>query len=284
MEKKPRISIVTPSFNQAVYLEYTIRSVLDQRCKDLEYIIIDAGSTDGSLEIIKQNAKSLSYWTSEPDAGHADGLNKGFAKSHGEIMAWLNSSDVYYPWTLKTVVKIFDDLPDVQWLMGMPSHLNDGKDPKNIHPIFWNIFDFLSGRYSWIQQESVFWRRSLWEQAGGGLNTDLKYACDFELWLRFFKIAPLYHVQTILGGFRIHKNQRGSSFINLYRSEVLTAFQGFRKSTGRRDRMRGMMVRMTQRPFNGILRLALKQFGLMKWYEHPLIVYDFDSLKWIKNP
>src|SRR5215470_7311361 len=110
---RPRISIVTPSFNQARFLEATIRSVLDQRYDNLEYIVVDGGSTDGSVEIIKRYADRLAFWCSEADGGHGNALNKGLRRATGEIMAWLNSDDIYWPWTLAAVAEIFEAHPDV---------------------------------------------------------------------------------------------------------------------------------------------------------------------------
>src|SRR5712664_2616221 len=111
----PRISIVTPSFNQASYLEAALKSVLDQNYPNLEYIVVDGGSTDGSVEIIQRYADRLTYWVSQPDRGQMDALNKGFRRTTGEIMAWLNSDDMLCSWALQTVGHIFQDLPAVQW-------------------------------------------------------------------------------------------------------------------------------------------------------------------------
>ena len=110
----PRISVVTPSFNQSAFLEETLRSVLDQGYPNLEYIVIDGGSTDASADIIRKHAGRITCWVSEKDQGQYDAINKGFARSTGEIMAWLNSDDKYLPWTFSVVGEIFASRPEVE--------------------------------------------------------------------------------------------------------------------------------------------------------------------------
>jgi glycosyltransferase involved in cell wall biosynthesis len=283
MQPFPKISVVTPSFNQAQYLEETINSILSQNYPNLEYVIIDAGSEDGSIDIIKKYSSRLSYWVSEPDRGHADGINKGFSHTSGEIMCWLNSSDVYYPWTLETVAQVFMDIPAAQWITGIPSHLRDGAAPKNIIPVHWNVYDFLSGNYSWIQQESVFWRRGLWEAVGGGLNANIRYACDFELWLRFFQKAPLYHVNTILGGFRYHDDRRGDVNRIKYQQEARYHHKNFYASFGYKDRMLAGLLSVMNNPAGKAFRTLLMKAGLLNWYRYPKINYDFQANRWIKG-
>lgn len=286
MKPAPKISIVTPSYNQDAYLEQTIKSVLDQNYEGLEYIIIDGGSSDKSVEIIKHYQPKLTYWVSEPDSGHADGINKGFAHTHAEIMGWINSSDVYYPWTLRSVVQIFEDLPEVKWVSGIPTIVSDGAIPKRIKTDCRNRYDFLSGHYNWLQQESIFWRRSLWDEVGGKLDTNMRYACDFELWLRFFQKAPLCYANTILAGFRTHKNQRGAIAADAYRVEAAQSFAEFRRSFGHRDRLRANFVRLTNRKPGRLFRRLLRHFGLIGWYAHPQILFDFQAKRWVlaKDP
>ena len=159
----PKISIVTPSHNQGQLIEETIRSVLSQEYPNLEYIIIDGASTDNSVEIIKKYEQHLAYWVSEPDEGHAHALNKGFSRATGEIMAWINSDDKYLPWTFSVVAEVFNTHKDIEWITGYHSLWDIyGRQVKAL-AVYKNIYDFLLGRYDWIQQESVFWRRSLWE-------------------------------------------------------------------------------------------------------------------------
>ncbi|WP_211204029.1 glycosyltransferase family 2 protein [Chloroherpeton thalassium] len=203
-----KISIVTPSYNQASFLEETMLSVLSQDYKDLEYVLIDGGSLDGSLEIIRKYESKLHYWVSEKDNGHGHALNKGFAHTSGEIMAWLNSDDKYLPWTFQTVNKIFSDFPHVNWIVGFNAWWNDKGVLTSAKRVPKNIYDFLIGRYGWIQQESVFWRRNLWEKAGGYISENVGLMVDGELWTRFFLHDELYTVDCILSGYREHADNR----------------------------------------------------------------------------
>ena len=213
LKTSPKISIVTPSFNQAEYLEETIKSVLSQNYPNLEYIIIDGGSTDGSVEIIKKYADRLAYWVSEPDKGHGDALNKGFQHSTGEIMAWLNSDDLYFPWTLNAVSEIFSAHPEVEWLTTEKKIVVDKNGNETCRFIFLNFgrSGFKKGFYlpetvNCLQQESTFWRRSLWERAGGYINHET-IVPDYELWSRFSDQAEIYSVTSSLAAFRKHEKQ-----------------------------------------------------------------------------
>lgn len=218
MVEFPKFSIVTPSFNQYQFLEATIQSVLSQDYPNLEYIIIDGGSTDGSLEIIRKYEDHLHFWCSEPDQGQYDAINKGFAHSTGEIMAWLNSDDLYYPWTLKTVSSIVEELPEVEWLTTLTPGLWDWHGfCKAFHKMpGYSREAFLYGCYiprnknnlGWIQQESTFWRRRLWQKVDSHIRTNYRLAGDFDLWARFYLHEELYATNSPLGGFRIQANQR----------------------------------------------------------------------------
>jgi glycosyltransferase involved in cell wall biosynthesis len=208
MRPHPAISIVTPSFNQAPFLEETIDSVLSQGYPNLEYVIIDGGSTDGSVEIIRKHERHLAYWVSEKDRGHADAINKGFARTSGELMAWVNSDDKYLPWTFRVVADVFEQFPEISWIVGYNAGWSSTgflttayRNPKN-------IYDYLLGHHEWIQQESTFWRRSLWDKAGAHLDTGYRFMVDGELWSRFFLHAELYTVDCILGGYRFHGTNR----------------------------------------------------------------------------
>ena len=225
-----KISIVTPSYNQGEFLEETICSILDQGYPDLEYIIIDGGSTDNSPDIIKKYEKYLAYWVSEKDNGQAHAINKGFSRATGEIFAYLNADDKYCPWALKTINNIFSDCTEVQWLVSLwQLHWNVHGDPTPGMAVpGYTRKAFFEGRtlgnsdrfLGWIQQESTFWRKNLWQKAGGFVNEDLKYAMDFELWSRFYALTDLYGVSVPLGGFRQHPCQKTSDGLQYYFEEA----------------------------------------------------------------
>ncbi len=285
MSDTPRISIVTPSLNQSQFIETTLRSVIAQGYPNLEYVVVDGGSTDGSLEIIERYAGDLTWWVSEPDNGHAHALNKGFAKTTGEIMGWINSSDVHYPWTLETIAQIFTQLPDVQWLMGVPTQLDERGGPRSVSTglSVFNNYDMLAGNFRWIQQESVFWRRGLWQRAGGRLNDNLMCAADFDLWLRFFRLSPLHHVDTILGGFRIHGNALAKHDDGLYEREVADLFSQFVAEHDRRAMRRARAVRAIGAGQRKIVGQTLHKLGFWPWYTHPRIGFDFAAKKWAQR-
>src|ERR1022692_1920792 len=187
MAPYPKISIVTATFNQASFIEETILSVLDQQYPNLEYIIIDGGSNDGTVDIIKKYEHCLAYWISEKDAGLYDALNKGFQKATGEIMSWLNSDDILHRRSLSMVASAFMDFPMIEWLGGVPSQIDEkGRSIWVGVETPWNKYRYLNLDYKYIQQEGIFWRRSLWEKSGGYISTEYEIASDLELWSRFF--------------------------------------------------------------------------------------------------
>ncbi len=218
----PKISIVTASFNQGHYLEDTILSVIEQGYPNLEYIIIDGGSTDNSVEIIKKYEKHLTYWVSEKDNGMYDAIQKGFLKSTGELMAWINSDDMYHKKSFYTIAEIFGNFSEINWLMGNPTFYDEqGRIVASQSVRNWSKYNIYLGDYKWMQQESIIWRRSLWEKAGSKMNLNIKYAGDFELWLRFYREEKLYVSSALIGGFRLRtKDQLSLDSHDEYLAEV----------------------------------------------------------------
>lgn len=196
------VSIVTPSFNQAAYLEQTIRSVLEQDYPRLEYLVIDGGSTDGSVDIIKKYASRLAYWTSEKDSGQAEAVNKGMARAQGEIVAWLNSDDIYLPGAVSAAVKVFAQNPQAVLVYGdmlaVDAHgqvINELK----YRPL--TLEDLLC--FQIIGQPAVFMRRSAFERAGG-LAPDFHFMLDHHLWIRIAMLGALVHVPVFWSAARYH--------------------------------------------------------------------------------
>jgi glycosyltransferase involved in cell wall biosynthesis len=215
----PKITLVTVVFNSEKYLNATMRSIVSQGYPNLEYVVVDGGSTDGTVEIIRKYEKHLAWWISEPDKGMYDALNKGFARSSGEIMGWLNAGDMLHPNALFVVGGVFAAFPEVEWITGRPTTftpdgmtINVGGTPR------WTRYRFLAGANEHIQQESTFWRRSLWERAGGYLDTSYRAEGDFELWVRFFRHACVYPVDALIGGYRIHEDALSWGNIDKYRA------------------------------------------------------------------
>ena len=219
----PKIALVTPVFNSARYLESTIRSVLSQGYPNLEYVIADGGSTDGSVEIIRKYESQLHAWFSEPDRGMYDAINKAFARTSGDAisdamrdamgvgaMGWISATDLLHAGSLFVVGSVFRAFPEVEWITGRPTGFSDeGMAVETLRLRRWSRMRFLAGANRYIQQESTFWRRSLWDRAGGRVDDTRRSASDFELWVRFFRFARLYPVDALIGGFRSHPDSLG---------------------------------------------------------------------------
>jgi glycosyltransferase involved in cell wall biosynthesis len=209
----PRISLVTPVYNSAKYIEQTIHSVLGQNYPNLEYFIVDGGSTDGTLDIIRKYESQISGWISEPDNGMYDALNKGFARTSGEIMGWISATDKLHTGGLSVVGSVFRDMPpEVEWITGRATAFNEeGMTVVILDIPHWSRYRYLAGANRYIQQESTYWRRSLWQKAGSRTESGCRNGADFELWVRFFRHAKLYTVEALIGGFRVHGDSLGLS-------------------------------------------------------------------------
>jgi glycosyltransferase involved in cell wall biosynthesis len=275
----PTISIVTPSFNQAEFLETTMSSVLGHGYGGVEYVVVDGGSTDGSEEIIRRHEPGLAWWVSEPDGGHADAISKGFAHTRGEIMGWINSSDFYLPWTLQIVGEVFASHPEVDWVTGWPCMAGDDGVLRSTGLASVNRYDFLASKSVRIQQESTFWRRRLWD-AAGGLNLSLRFAADLDLWSRFFGHAELYSVSCVLAAFRVHGQRLGTAVPDGYRSEAARSIQEMIDITTARDLRRAKIVAFSQAVAGSMGSSLLEVCPGCGWYEHRRISYDFGECRW----
>lgn len=201
---KPSIGIITPSFNQAQYLESTIQSVLQDEYPRLQYVIVDGGSTDGSVDLIRKYHKHLHYWISEPDGGQSEAINKGFRLTTADVVGWLNSDDLYLPGALNTVGNVFASKPDVQVVLGRTIFTeSDLKIVRTCyHP---KVYNYMSQRgIFYFNQQSMFWRRELFEKIGY-LDETLQMCMDIDVWIRFLKLrAQIEVVPQFLSVWRLH--------------------------------------------------------------------------------
>jgi glycosyltransferase involved in cell wall biosynthesis len=203
-----RVSIVTPSFNQARFLERTIRSVLAQDNVDIEYLIVDGGSTDGSVEIIQKYADRLAWWVSEKDKGQTDAINKGFAHAHGEILAWLNSDDTYEPHAIGEAVAFLQSHPEVGMVYGDTNFIDEDDYQIGRFPAAQTDYTKLRRGYVHIPQQASFFRAELWHQVGP-LDPSFYFAMDYDLWVRLSRLAPLaYQPGKVWANFRLHSDAK----------------------------------------------------------------------------
>ena len=214
----PTITIVTPSLNQGRYIEKTIKSVLAQQYPRLQYILVDGGSVDGTMEIVRRYAEHFAWWVSEPDSGQANAINKGFRRSSGEIMGWLNSDDQLAPDALQAISEIFRKEPDTYAVVGHVDIIDqDG------------LFKLrLPGHYStrarlvafWrgytMHQPSIFWRRDVWERVGE-LDESLHLSMDFDFWLRVSRFYSFRNVDLVLSRATLHPDAKTSDGFVSYR-------------------------------------------------------------------
>ena len=292
MIQYPKISIITPVFNRVGMIEQTIRSVLRQNYPNLEYIIIDGGSTDGTVDVIRKYADNeairleddkairqengesevpashlitsspncLIKWLSEPDQGMYHAIMKGMAMATGDILAWINSDDMYHTNALHIVGQIFAQLPEVDWLTGTPTLYDaEGLCVKTFPTQYWSWERFKHGDFRWLQQESTFFRKSLFDRVGG-LNLDDRLAADFELWCKMFQHAKLYSVNTILGGFRQHGEQLSIEGQHRYEAEVRTICHTY-----------GIRTSIRCRRWNKLQN---------RWMRKNSVYYNFENKQW----
>lgn len=247
------------------YLEEALDSIVSQNYPNLELIVVDGGSTDNSVDVIRSYEKAIHWWVSESDPGQYHALQKGFEQSSGEIMGWLNSDDKLMPRSLFQIAHVFGTFSEVDWIQGHPMEYTPEGGPLtriSIPWARWSKYRYLTYDFQFIQQESTFWRRTLWEKAGGTLDFEYRVAGDMELWARFFRHAKLYTCLLALGGFR-------------HRSEEQT-------SKKHRDRYMDEATRIIQRERARYPLWRRISFSCMRFFYFPLGVlffYDIPILK-----
>lgn len=236
-ENIPSISIVTPSFNQGAFIGRTIDSVLQQGYPRLKYFVQDGGSDDETQNVLKRCEGSLSGWHSSPDGGQSQAINLGFARTSGEIMAWLNSDDLLLPGALARVAVHFARRPEVDVIYGNRLLI----DENDMEIGRWILPGHDSKALCWadyVPQETLFWRRSLWNKVGARVDESFRFAMDWDILLRFREAGARFaHLPHFLGAFRVHSQQKTSAAIHS---------QGFQEMDRLRARTLGRVPDLTE--------------------------------------
>lgn len=210
----PRISLVIPSFNQGSFIAATLQSIVDQQYPNLELIVVDGGSSDDTLKVIKKYESHLSWWVSEADSGQTEAINKGFSRSTGEIMAWINSDDLVAPGAFHRVADCFVRNPDIHAIYGDRIVINE----QGLEIGRWILPGHSSRVLRWsdfVPQETLYWSRGAWNQIGAKLDERFAFAMDWDLLLRMSENqCKIRHIPVFLGLFRIHGQQKTSRQIS----------------------------------------------------------------------
>ncbi len=204
MADRPLVSVVTPSFNQAPYLQEAMDSVLRQEYSPIEYIVIDGGSTDDSPDLIKKQAKDLAHWVSEKDSGQTDAINKGFARAKGKYMAWVNADDRLKPNAVAEAVAFLEQNPAVGLVYGDADFINAKGQVIGRFAARQTDYPRLLRGYVHIPQQATLWRADLWQP----LDTSLSFAMDYDLWVRVAKTTQLRYVPKLWADFRLHVDSK----------------------------------------------------------------------------
>lgn len=210
MSLTPFFSIVTPSYNQARFVEQTLQSVLSQDYPHKEYLVIDGGSTDGSVDIIKRYADHLDYWLSEPDHGQAHAINKGFTRSRGDVLGWLNSDDTLLPGALTVVAEAFAAHPEIDLVYGDFVYTAPDGQPLRRRHVFSKLSYTVLWHHDYLGQPAVFFRRKLWERVGS-LDESLYYCLDWDLFLRMWKVCRPLHIPRVLATYRLDPSTKSGT-------------------------------------------------------------------------
>jgi glycosyltransferase involved in cell wall biosynthesis len=246
----PKITLVTCSYNQGQFLEDTIQSVLNQRYPNLEYMVIDGGSKDNSVEIIRRYERQLAYWISEPDSGQSDALCKGFDRGTGEIFGWLCSDDLLEPGALLEVGRLFADNPEMDVVFGDTTFIDAKSNVTRRYKVFPFHRWLLLNTANYIPQPSTFWRAKLYRQVGG-LDRSRHVCMDPEMFLRFSEVTRLHHVRKYWSRMRLYPEVKS---IRLRKDGLVEHRKWEKRYLGDRSELRRLVSRSTAK----LMRIGYK--------------------------
>jgi len=272
---EPLISIVTPSYNQAQFLEQTIRSVLEQNFSGLEYMVVDGGSADGSVDIIRKYAADLSWWVSEPDQGQGDAIRKCLARAGGKYIAWINSDDYYLPGAIEQAVAALESKPDWGLVYGNVLAVNETGEKINLleyQP--YQLEDLM--QFQIIGQPAVFMRREVYEQAGG-ISGSYHYLLDHHLWLRMAALAPMAYIPQTWAAARFHQAAKNTAMAAQFASEAQQIAAWMEQEAPFKQRM----AALTDKAWAGAYRFGARYLSEGRQYSEALKMYHS---AWQKNP
>ncbi|MBN1148835.1 MAG: glycosyltransferase [Anaerolineales bacterium] len=272
MSKAPLVSVITPSYNQAAFLEQTLRSVLAQDYQPVEYLVVDGASNDNSVEIIERYSERLAWWVSEPDAGQAQAINKGLQRASGEIVAWLNSDDLYLPGAISQAVGILQANPELGMVFGDAITIDaQGRPLSKLAFDDWGLAELM--RFRIICQPAVFMRRSVLENAGL-LDPSYHMMLDHHLWIRMARLALIRHAPALWAADRHHPGAKNVAQAQKFSHEALRILEWMQTQpdlapliAGQRKRALGGAYRLSARYLldGGKPWQALRHYGLALW-------------------
>jgi glycosyltransferase involved in cell wall biosynthesis len=273
--RRPLVSVITPSFNQGHYIAETIESVLSQDYRDIEYLVIDGGSTDSTLDVLRGYGDRVA-WTSERDEGQSDAIRKGFKQARGEIIAWLNADDTYIAGAVRAAVEAFDEDPGLGLVYGRAQFIDAAGRPRGEHPVHeWDL-EYLVSQTNFIPQPATFFRRSAYD-AIGGLDVDLHYVMDYDLWIRLGRHAGVRRIDRVMARIRLYPNTKtaGGGLVRIEELRRMIGRHGRRRLPEWlywdlfRERIRAGIALDRQHRRGDALRMLLAAMPLI-W--HPMVM------------
>lgn len=290
----PKISIVVHLFNREKMLRETLDSILSQGYPNLELIVVDDASTDNGWEVVESYGSAIHHKIrlTGKRTSPVEALNAGFAKATGEVMTWINTKNKLWDKSLFLVGDTFASLPQVEWLTSYGTTIDDESRPIRVVRLYKHIYDFLIGKWEIIQQESTFWRNSLWERTGSQLDPKYPWSFDAALWTKFFMHAPLFHINTITGAYRETAQAQSVAQRPVLVKNTMVALNDMKKAAPFSMKLLAFiynMFRMTKPLIRNIPDSVFAKIPILNKFCYPCIEFRANGTAWkpvviMRNP